>query len=431
MITKRKRKNGIKIIAGTISLCFVFLAFCHIYAENSISSLSNENQDDYEELKRKAETYRQIIEIKEKQGETLANQLSITDSNIQQVQSQINLSEEEISDLNTQIIRLSRQITEKESLIAFQKDLLSDIIQSYYEASKTGVMATYLSGEDIASFIIKKDRIAQTGDKIQKLVNSIAETKKTLENQSSDLDKKKGEVIAKSQELQDKNENLASIKERKQTLLAQTQGDEERYRQLLANVEAQKQQLLDIDQFFSASGLSADSYPKPDSKYFASKDWYYSQWDSRWGNENIGNTRTKMKNYGCAVTSVAMVLNYHGGSMDPGDLANQSIFSGDLINWPSSWSKPQVSLASTKSHSNVSWSTIDNQIENNNPVIVYIKRSKGGGHYVVIHHKDSKGKYVVHDPYFGANIFLDTSRALVGALGSSSSTSIDQMIIYK
>ena len=52
------------------------------------------------------------------------------------------------------------------------------------------------------------------------------------------------------------------------------------------------------------------------------------------------------------------------------------------------------------------------------------------GHVVTLETiKDKKGKYIVHDPYWGANIFLDSTRALVSALYDSG-TVIDQMIIY-
>ena len=431
-----KSKNKIKFLLGAIIFFAVFLIFCEVKADSITdisngSSLSDDDKEKLEELQRKAEIYRQIIEIKQKQGETLNNQISLTDANIEQVQNQIEISIQQIEDLNKQILRLQEEIKEKELLIDSQKKLLGQIIQTYYEVNNTEPVVVYLSGKNIASFMVEKDRIAQTGEKIKELVNSIIKIKDGLKKQSDELDGKKGEFVEKNQELQDKNDNLESIKQQKQTLLNQTQGEEARYQELLAKVEKQKEELLDIDQYFAASGLSADSYPKPNSKYFASTDWFYYQWDSRWGNENIGNTRTKMKSYGCAVTSVAMVFKKHGGSMDPGDLANQRIFSGDLISWPNSWSNPKVTLVSSKYHGNISWSTIDSQIKKGNPVIVYIKRSRGGGHYVVVHHKDAKGKYVVHDPYFGANIFLDTSRALVGALGTSSNTSVDQMIIYK
>jgi peptidoglycan hydrolase CwlO-like protein len=441
MNIKRKNKSAyrIKFLAGAIISYAFFSIFYHVRAA-SISDISNEcniildddQQKKCEVLQKKEEMYKSIIEIKEKQGESLNNQLSITDSNIRQVQTQIDLSSQQIDDLNSQIIRLEKQISEKDLLIKSQKDLLADLVQLYYEVNQAGPVAAYLSDGNIASFVVKKDRIAQTGDRIKDLVDSIMEIKKEFQQQNAQLDQKKSEVVDTNQKLQDKSADLTVIKKQRQALLTQTQGEEAKYRKLLQKIQEQKNQLLDIDQYFAASGLSADSYPKPASKYFASTSWFYYQWDSRWGNETIGNTKTLMKSYGCAVTAVAMVLNEHGGSINPGKLANQPIFYGDLINWPATWSNPKLSLsADGKSHGNISWSVVDAQIAKGNPVIVYIKKSNGGGgHYVVVHHKDAKGKYVVHDPYFGANIFLDTSRALIGAMGKSSSTSIDQMIIY-
>ncbi len=417
----------------------LFLVFYEVKAD-SISdlyetSLSDKDQEKYEELAKKAEIYRQIIEIKEKQGETLENQLSITNSNIEELQTQIDITSRQLTDLNEKIISLEKQIKERNSLLNSQRKLLAEIVQTYYETNKAGLLAAYLSGENIASFIVKKDRIAQTGDKINELVKSIAKTRDDLKAQSADLDSRKSDLVKKNQELADQNSNLETVKRQRQKLLVETQGDEERYRSLLAKVEAQKQELLDIDQFFAASGLSADSYPKPDSKYFASTDWFYYQWDKRWGDENIGNTRTKMKSYGCAVTAVSMVFTKEGISMTPGKLANEPIFSGDLINWydAKDWEKnwPVPDSKYGYAHGNINWSSVDSELKKGNPVIVYIKRTKGGGHYVVIHNKDSKGKYVVHDPYFGANIFLETSQALVGALGSSSATRVDQMVVYK
>lgn len=441
MKIKRKNKSNHKIsffLLTSAFFCASFWPFQNVQAE-SITDISNsdERQEQKDAINAQIETTRQIIEIKEKQSETLADQISLTDLNIGYVQSQIELSTRQISDLNSQIIDLERQIKEKKLLINSQKKMLANMIQTYYETNKSGLITSYLSGENIASFIVKKDRIAQTGDKINELVKSIAETKKDLENQKTELDEKKNVFVSKNQKLQDQNSDLEAVKKQRQTLLVQTQGEEDRYRAILKNLQKQKQELLDIDQFFAASGLSADSYPKPDSKYFASTSWYYAQWDNRWGNENIGNTRTKMKSYGCAVTAVAMVFTQQSVSMTPKKLANEPIFSGDLINWydSSDWEKKWPTPDSHGyAHGNINWPVIDSKIKNNIPVIIYIKRSKGGGHYVVVHHKvDSgkdKGKYVVHDPYFGANIFLDTSRALVGAMGSSSRTSIDQMIIY-
>ena len=101
----------------------------------------------------------------------------------------------------------------------------------------------------------------------------------------------------------------------------------------------------------------------------------------------------------------------------------------DLIEWPESWS-PGITLASSISHGNINWSTINSQIAKGNPVIVHINKTNGaGGHYVVITGKDSKD-YIVHDPYFGPNLYLGTSKSLMAKMGKDSGVTVDQMIIY-
>jgi hypothetical protein len=88
-----------------------------------------------------------------------------------------------------------------------------------------------------------------------------------------------------------------------------------------------------------------------------------------------------------------------------------------------------VELESSTYHGNIDWGEVDDQIEDGNPVIVFVKSTKSrAGHYVVVHGKD-KEDYIVHDPIFGPNIYLGTTRKLVGAIYDSG-TVIDQMIIY-
>ena len=114
--------------------------------------------------------------------------------------------------------------------------------------------------------------------------------------------------------------------------------------------------------------------------------------------------------------------------MDPGLLARQPIFSRDLIVWPGVWQ--HVKRVSSYSHGNLDWDVVDQEIENRNPVIIFVRANgRGAGHYVVVHHKDNNGKYVVHDPMWGPNIFLASTKENIGILYGSS-TSSDQMIIY-
>lgn len=410
---------------------------CGLFADGS------SDKDKCEELQKRAEIYREIIDIKKKQGETLNNQLSITDASIQQVQVQMEASKQRIDDFNSQISRIEAQAKEKENMIAAQRNILANLMQSYYEVNLASPLITYLSGSNLASFIVKKDRIAQVGDKINELVDSVKSIKESLDLQSAELDKKKGEVVVISEKLQKQGSTLEDAKEQKANLLAQTRGEEARYAQLLQRVEQQKQELLNIDQLFlsgnfSVGGLSASEYiekNKPPAESLASTSWFYSQKDPRWADVNIGNSSSDMKNWGCAVTSIAMVAKFHGDSITPGSLAKKPIYSFDLIKWQmDGWPGAKIELVAQygSAHRNLNLAAVDTAIKNKQPVIVYIGKTGGkGGHYVVIHSKNAKtGKYVVHDPYFGANLYLDTSRALVGAMGVNTSTYMDQMIIY-
>ncbi|EKD59007.1 MAG: peptidase M23 [uncultured bacterium] len=446
---KQKNKFPIALLLASLFLGIIFAHAKKGIADESISQIENqdeeadETQKKIEELQKKAEIYREIIDIKRKQSSTLSNQLSMTDTNIQEVQSQIDASTQQINDYNKQIIRLGSQIKEKESIIKNQKKILANLMQFYWESTQRSPISSYLSDGNFASFLVTKDQMSQTGDKIKNLVESVTDLKTDLESQSAELDKKKTEIVNAHQKLQDQNEDLQSVKDQREDLLAQTKGEEARYAKMLARVEEQKQELLNLDQLFlsgnfSVEGLSAADFIKknqPSSSSLASTSWFYSQKDPRWADQNIGNSNSDMKNWGCAVTSVAMVATFHGDSVTPGSLAKKPIFSSDLIKWQmNEWSGAKIELSAQygSSHRNISWSSIDSELKKKHPVIIYIGKSGGkGGHYVVVHTKDEKkGKYVVHDPYFGPNLYLDTSRALVGAMGSSTGTYMDQMIIY-
>jgi len=385
--------------------------------------------DNCEGLEKKAKIYEDLIKLKNKQQSALADQLDNINSEQAKTLTQLQTAQAQVQTLQQQIDSLEQDIKDKEALMELQKKMLAGFMQSYYEYDQQDVLPIVLTDKNFSDIFNQTDYLEQSGSKVSSALAEILAIRQSLrDNQEALIQKKTASDNAKS-DLIDKKDSLQATENQKTDLLVQTQGEEEKYKQLLARVETQKQELFD---FSAASNLddvssSVKNYPSP-SDNLASTSWYFSQKDSRWGDKKIGNSKTLMKDYGCAVTAIAMVFREKGASIDPGKLASQKIYSYDLINWPATWS-PGISLASSTGHGNISWSTIDAQIKKGNPVIVYIKRSRGGGHYVVVTGKDKKD-YIVHDPYFGSNLYLSTSKSLVGKLGTNSSVSIDQMIVY-
>jgi len=426
---KTKREIRMTIMMSVIILSAFFIFEKQLAHGADCSQLNGNDKTQCQLLEEKADAYRKLIELKNKQQTTLSSQLLQIDKEQLKTKSDLQMTEAQLQEANNKIGNISKDIEDKEKAYQYQKKILSGIIQAYYDYDQQGILELVLMDQDFSEILSQTANIEQSGLKISEVLADIRNIRDDLKRDHEEITSKMEESAKLKSDLEDRHYYLQANESQKQSLLDQTQGEEAKYQDLLARVEEQKMELFD----FSAAGnldevsASVNDYDKPTSN-LASTSWYFSQKDSRWGNKTIGNSNSLMKDWGCAVTSIAMVFKYHGVSIDPGKLAKQKIYYYDLINWPDSWSGG-IQLASSIGHGNISWSTIDSQIKKGNPVIVYIKRYKGGGHYVVIHGKD-KNDYIVHDPYFGSNLYLGTSRALVGKLGADSATTIDQMIIY-
>ncbi len=416
-----KTKNQKPKIWYRLAMIILILLFSKIvFAQSATTSTNNQDaiedkQQQIEDLQKKAESYRQMIEMKQNKSQTLENQLKLMEGEIASLESDINNLQREIDQTSTDIDKLTVQVDEKE--------------QDIGQGSLTDLM---LRGTTLSDFLSQPDYVSQTGTKVDEVLAAVISARDDLTNDKKELEIKNNEQRERQGKVLEKKRYLDGEQSSKQDLLTQTNGEEQKYQEMLAHVEEQKQELLgDISSLSEekSSDLAAvEATIKKPKSGLASTSWYFSQRDPRWGSQHIGLSSTLMKNYGCAVTAVAMVLRFHGVNIDPGSLAQQPIFYHDLIVWPEQWKG--IKLASSHTHGNIDWDVVDKEIKNKNPVIVFVKSTKrGAGHYVVIHGKDKNGEYIVHDPYWGANLFLSSTRAYVGALYGSG-TVVDQMIIY-
>jgi len=440
---KEKIKNKDFIVKYFLLVLFlVFSVFRTVLAEDASGTLAadeqkeiNKKNEEIQKLNEKAQTYEKMLLLKQKQKTLLGTQIAGLNGEIEGLKNEINENSNKIDELNDNINELQSDISKNEVLIQSQKKILASIIRLYHENGDNAITKIIFNIENFSAMTSKSDHLSQAGDKVTEITENLKNLQSQIKDSQEEIIKKRTELVDVRFDLEEKNADLASTKSQKNTLLIQTKGDEASYQQKLAKIEKQKQELLgDIDELYNANyaeiSAFASGLDRPTSG-LAETSWYYSQKDPRWGNETIGNSKSKMKDLGCAVSSVAMVFTYHGEHINPKQLSDKPIYSWDLINWPSSWDS--LRLASSTSHGGANWSTIDKELTAKNPVIIFINARGGAGHYVVIHHKTTNGKYVVHDPYWGANIYLDSSIELLSKLYkvSISKKAVNQVIVYK
>jgi len=140
-----------------------------------------------------------------------------------------------------------------------------------------------------------------------------------------------------------------------------------------------------------------------------------------------------MADYGCAITSTAIVLRYYGKSVNPGILSQDSrILQGILISFPSAGSVYNVPCVSGCSRvHNINWSTVSNYLNKQKPVILMIETGIGD-HFVVAIGKVGQ-KYYVYDPLYsvsrGMAVDLNVSiENIEGIYGRNAS--VTRMILF-
>jgi peptidoglycan hydrolase CwlO-like protein len=425
-MNKKKIKKSFKVNKIFI---FIFCVGVFFFANQACASVAEKK---IETLEEKKERLKVMIDVTKNKQSSLSNQIQLMNLQINNFENDLAITKKKIEENEGALEMLDIEVDKYRKVVDEQKKELASMLRLFYRTEKNVALSFMAENSDVSMVLSQSQYIDQASAKINK---AILTTKK----ESDVLEDKKKQVEEKNQELQDyketfeeKVEYLEDEEQSKKFLLKETAGQETQYKQLLSRVEEQMKELignLDDLSVDTRSDLTAikNSASKPTSG-LASTKWYYAQDDKAWGNKRIGLSNTLMKDYGCAVTTVAMVLTQHGERITPGSLSGKPIFARDLIMWPGSWG--DVELDSTTWHGNIDWKEIDKSIENDKPVIVFIRSGSGAGHYVVVHGKDKKGDYVVHDPLFGSNIYLNTSRKLVGRIYNSSTT-VDQMIVYK
>ena len=401
----------------------------------------NEKSETVKNLENQAEEYKDLIRGLRIEEQSLENEIELLDAQVAQLNLEIQATQTQIEQTNLEINNLLLRIQIKEEEIEKQKDVLKNLLREINAYDNETTLEILLKSKEFSEFLNQAEYMNTVGEKIKNALDDLNLAKQELEEKKEEMKEKKNQLEELSKKLLDQKEIVDAQKSAKEALLRETRGKEYKYQDLLFNVRNQRKTILgDINRLkreMQVEIAKIAAMAERPSENLASTSWYFSQNNSRWKDMTIGLSNSSVDDYGCAISSVAMVFKYYGINIDPGRLSKQPIFYYDLIVWPKQWRF--LDLIKNSYHKSggltkADWNLIDREIASGHPVIVFIKAlGRGAGHYVVIHSKDSKG-YIVHDPVrwngqSGANIYLSTTRKYIGSIYKTN-TVVDQMIIY-
>ena len=179
MATKNKNIPKLEktFLVTAVFLMLILLGYslkpaASVIAIESDCNLSTDKEK-CEELKKKAEDYQDIIEIKEKTEKTLESQLQIL--NTQQAKNEVELdkTKDKVDELSGKISELEQQIRSQEKQIDHQKTILSGLMQSYYADYQQGLLPIVLASQNFSDILSQSDYLAHSSLKVSDILAAI------------------------------------------------------------------------------------------------------------------------------------------------------------------------------------------------------------------------------------------------------------------
>lgn len=277
MLQKENQNEALSIKVLLLMAIFGLLFFnlqnifaainCEDAAINKCTDLSNE-----EAIKCLDKTMRECkakIDSSQNKQDTLENQLSLIDQDQQRNKIELGVAQKKLSTITERINSLEKEIKERERMLDYDRKVLVGLMQSYYEYYQQGLLEIVLIGRDFSETMSQADYIEQSGAKVNEILVSIKETKSKIESEHEELKKNKIESDKLKENLLDRNYYLQANEYQKQYLLTKTQGEESKYRELVAKAEEEKKAIeQEINDLEAGKVVNYSNLPPTKSGYF-------------------------------------------------------------------------------------------------------------------------------------------------------------------
>ena len=350
-------------------------------------------EDDLNRLKKEQQQYEDAAVNKAKEAKTIAGQISGLESDIKKTEAEIQDTSGQITDVTARLDQLNKDIEVKNAELVILKQKLNCAIVEIYRSSSRSDWELLFGFNSLADAVNQTKYVESVESQAKSYHDQTQKVKNELDAQKSEAEAKKAELDSLKNQQESYKKSAESQAAYKDRILGMTVEQQKQYLDLVAkyqdkinSVQAQINRLRGRStwgtQIVSGSGIS----------------WYYSQTGNY---TRLGPSPFTVDQYGCLITSVAMIATYYGHNISPTAIATTyGTFNeeGYLLGL-----SPAIGVSVSSSRS-INWSEVDSQIFSGRPVIISVYlpsvgaiNSDGSSHFVVVYGR-SGNTYLMADP---------------------------------
>ncbi len=214
-------------------------------AEDSITSIIEDKEDRIDEIKAKIKAYKQIIDLKQKQGAALSDQIESLEAQANKLQLEIDTNQKTLAELDADISVLTKRISEKEGTIRGQKEILSELVRTYFFDQARSPRVFLMFAEHEMNPFQADVWTGETGEKVQEVLSGLQALRVSLLAEQETLTTKRNQADSLRLQLEQRNVYLETTKDSKANLLAKAQNDAKRYDALVDDLEKEREAIED------------------------------------------------------------------------------------------------------------------------------------------------------------------------------------------
>ena len=218
----------------------------------------DDRQDELDDIKAKIKAYKDIVDLKQRQGAALGDQIEGLEAQVKSLELQMNLNQKTLAEIQSETQVLKERIAQKEEFIMKQRGILSEIMRGYYDDQSSVIPAEFIvNASRMTNPLQESEWTSETGSKVSEVLASLKSLRKSLLGEHAALVEKEKHVDTLRLQLEEQDARLESAKSSKEQLLAKTQSEVQKYDALVDDLEKQRAEIEDEIESLEAGKIDA------------------------------------------------------------------------------------------------------------------------------------------------------------------------------
>ncbi len=192
------------------------------------------------ELESKSAQYKESLKITSKESNTLAHQISQVENSIAYLNLQIKTTQIKIIETTLKIESFKSQIIEKEVNIEDRKERLTSAIKMMYQLNTDNIIILALATKNFSDLFNHKEYLNNLQKEIRNNLDDLKGLKRELEAFKADQENENRGLKSLYDNLGDQKTITQGVKNEKDKLLNQTKNKEKEYQKLISSIDQQR-----------------------------------------------------------------------------------------------------------------------------------------------------------------------------------------------